>query len=64
VSYDQTSLKVDNVEYPAKIQTYRNDKATIANKEYNAVGNTNANLVSESLIITVPLNAVTAVSPL
>ena len=50
--------------YPVKIQTYRNNKSTIANKAYNSVGNSDINLVSEELIITVPLNTVTASSAL
>ena len=64
ISYDQTSLKINNVVYPVKIQTYRNDKATVATKDYNDAENVNANLVSESLVITVPLNATTGASAL
>ena len=64
ISFDQTSVSVDGTIYPVKMQTYRNDKSTIANKPYNDVGNTNINLVSEELVITVPLNATTATSQL
>ena len=64
ISFDQTSLSIDGTVYPVKIQTYRNDKSTIANKPYNDSGNTNINLVSEELVITVPLNATTAASQL
>ena len=51
--------------FPVKrLQTYRNDKSTIANKPYNAVGNTNINLVSEELVVTIPLTTATATSQL
>ena len=64
VAFEQTSLTIGGVVYPVNQQTYRNDKSTIANRQYDAAGNTNLNLVSEELIITVPLNAVTAGSAL
>lgn len=81
ISYDQTELKIDDIVYPVKIQTYRNDKATVSTKAYkentwvkNPVSgvithtldttNTNENLVSESLILTIPLNAQTITSAL
>ena len=64
VSFDQTSLTIDGVVMPVVIQTYRNDKSTIANKPYNNEDNEDANLVAEELVITLPLNAITASSTL
>lgn len=64
VSFDQTSITIDNIVYPVKLQTYRNDKSTIANKAYNSVDNINANLVSEELVLTIPLTATTGASAL
>ncbi len=64
ISYDQTSISIDGVVFPVKIQTYRNDKSTIANKPYNDAGNTNINLVSEELVVTIPLTTATATSQL
>lgn len=64
VSYDNTTLTIGGVVMPVKIQTYRNDKATVANKPYNDASNINPNLISESLIVTLPLNTVTAGSAL
>ena len=80
IPYDQTEIKIDGIVYPVKIQTYRNDKATVSTKEYKRnwtkdpeteeitheldTTNTNANLVSESLILTIPLNAQTITSAL
>lgn len=64
ISYDQTSISIDGVVFPVKIQTYRNDKSTIANKPYNDAGNTNINLVSEELVVTIPLTTETATSQL
>lgn len=64
ISFDQTSVSIDGTVFPVKIQTYRNDKSTIANKPYNAVGNTNINLVSEELVVTIPLTTATATSQL
>ena len=81
ISYDQTEIKIDNIVYPVKVQTYRNDKATVSTKAYKEntwvqdpetgvlthtldTTNTNENLVSESLILTIPLNAQTITSAL
>ena len=81
ISYNQTEIKIDNIVYPVKVQTYRNDKATVSTKAYKEntwvknpttgvithtldTTNTNENLVSESLILTIPLNAQTITSAL
>lgn len=64
ISYDQTSISIGGTVFPVKIQTYRNDKSTIANKPYNDAGNTNINLVSEELVVTIPLTTATATSQL
>lgn len=81
ISHSQTEIKIDNIVYPVKVQTYRNDKATVSTKAYKEntwvknpttgvithtldTTNTNENLVSESLILTIPLNAQTITSAL
>lgn len=64
VHFDQTSISIGGTIYPVKVQTYRNNKSTIGNKPYNGENNEDIKLVSEELIITVPLNDVTASSSL
>lgn len=59
VPFQHTKLIVDDVELPLVQYTYRNDKATVANVEYNT-DKINKNLVAEQLVLTFPLNALTA----
>ena len=81
IAYNQTEIKIDDIVYPVKVQTYRNDKATVSTKAYKEntwvnnqltgvithtldTTNINENLVYESLILTIPLNAQTITSAL
>lgn len=59
VPFQHTKLTIDEVPMPLVQYTYRNDKGTVANVDYNT-DKTNRNLVAEQLVLTFPLNAVTA----
>lgn len=59
VPFQHTKLSVDEVQMPLVQYTYRNDKGTVANVNYNT-DKTNRNLVAEQLVLTFPLNALTA----
>lgn len=68
IPFDSTSVKIDGEIIPAVLYTYRNDKGTVANVNYTNKDNVNnnieewrqnPNLVSESLVLTIPLNNIT-----
>lgn len=59
VPFQHTKLSVDGVQLPLVQYTYRNDKGTVANVDYNT-DKTNRNLVAEQMVLTFPLNTLTA----